>query len=95
MVEWVAELPRNERARRGKYDWAAAAEALKSRPGEWAVVARDAPRSHRDAILSGKKVAFRPPEDYEVVTRGSGRRADIVMRFIGAPGARLKGGEAP
>lgn len=90
-VEWVENMPVRERvARVQKYDWHAVARALRERPGKWALVAKDVPRSTAAAIKRGERVAFQPPEDWLVTTSGpAGSRGDLYMAYIGAPGARL------
>lgn len=96
MVEWIKDLPRQVRSisQQRKYDWEGIASELRSMPGQWAIVARDVPRSHAAMIRSGRYRAFRPPEHYEVTTVGpAGNRADLYMAYIGAPGARLKARE--
>jgi len=95
MVEWLKDLPKAVSIpTQRKYDWEGIASALRSMPGEWAVVARDVPRTHAAMIRSGRYRAFRPPDHYEVTTVGpAGNRADLYMVYIGAPGAKLKANE--
>ena len=91
MVQFLRDMPMAKRpSMQSKYDWEAIASALKSAPGEWAVVARDIPRSHAAQIRAGAKKAFRPADHYLVTTVGpAGSRADLYMAYIGSPGARL------
>jgi len=91
VVEFLRDLPKTKQPpARSKYDWEAIARALKREPGEWAVVARDVPRSHAAQIRAGAKRAFRPAEHYLCTTVGpAGPRADLYMAYIGSPGARL------
>lgn len=91
MVKWIEDMPQAARVRhRGKYDWEAVAADLRKRPGKWALVAQDVPRSHAWQIKRGLYAAFRPAEHWLVRTQGpTGSRGDLYMAYIGVPGARL------
>src|SRR3546814_12304673 len=91
-MKWLDEMPGIEHSEGvGVHNWKAVAEALKLRPGVWALVAEQVPRSNATAIRRGERVAFRPPEDWLVVTRNrNGHRSALYMAFVGAPGARIK-----
>jgi hypothetical protein len=96
MPEWVDEIPRTKQWPNQKYDWDDIAKFLRKKPGKWARVARDVPRSHAYAIRQGLKRAFQPPDEWMTRTvvdpenRTSTSRADLYMAFVGAPGARLR-----
>jgi hypothetical protein len=101
-LEWVDEMPpgATNRPSNARWDWDSIARKLRERPGRWALVARDVPRSHAHAIQKGAKVAFRPGSDWLAYTR---RRldsdaphgyADLYMAYIGTPGARMRAMEA-
>jgi hypothetical protein len=82
-VEWVEELPKQKAGRRGgggKYT--AALEALRERPGVWAVLTKgneSNQKAHNQASnLRLGKVAL-PPGRYEYASRGT----TVYARYIG------------
>ena len=90
-VEFVDEMPLRERGpgRTAEYDWEGIAVKLKNRPGKWARVLINVPRSHAGAIKRGEKTQFRPAEDWDVMCKGPrGSRCDLFMVYLGVPGAR-------
>lgn len=98
-VEWLSEGTRPEASHPiPRKDWDEIAALLRTRPGDWACVARDIPRSHASAITSGLKKAFRPPEHYEVETHSDPKkpgqrarhRADLYMRYVGGRGRETR-----
>ena len=65
-------------------DWAAIVEQLKSRPGQWALVAEVAPVSTANSIRTGILKAWRPVGAFEARgTNTKNGRADIYARYVG------------
>lgn len=53
----------------GRSRWAEVANALRARPGQWALVASGASSSLATQIRSGRRVAFRPARSFEATSR--------------------------
>ena len=85
-IKWQAP-PRS--ATRAVVDWAPIAAALRSRPGEWALVRQNAPHStDGNSIKTGRLAAFRPAGSFEARTHTVGAgRFDVYARFVGEGGA--------
>lgn len=71
--------------------WGPVADALRARPGEWALIEEGAPATTTaNHVSHGKIAAFRPPGSFEAVARSRGRDSigqrqhDIYARFVGA-----------
>jgi len=66
--------------------WAAVADALKSNPGEWAVVAENVSPTTAHLIRSGSLKAFAPKGAFEAVTRGNknNRAESVYARYVGS-----------
>lgn len=69
-------------------DWHAIAEALKTRPGQWALVATDVDEQHVWRIKNGRNSAFRKRGRYEaaIENRGAYRHrhhGDLYVRYMG------------
>lgn len=80
------ELPQSHRGNRaasGRH--VAIAAALRARPGEWALVAKNVGTTEAGNIKSAHRAAYRPAGSFEAVTRGNGKpnRADIWARYVG------------
>lgn len=73
--------PADRRGRHGK-DWDAVADALRARPGEWALVATTSPSLSAE-IKNGRRAAFRPPGAFESTVRKNGKKHDIYVRYVG------------
>lgn len=68
-------------------DWYAVSDALKERPGQWALVRRDTDRQHVYRIINGLNAAFRDGK-YEATTRNNGtyehpKHGDLYVRYTG------------
>lgn len=61
------------------------AEALRARPGEWAIFSEDGAPANATHIKQGKRAAFRPAGSFDAVTRShpGSRRCVIYVRYIG------------
>lgn len=84
-IKWQ-DPPRNAAGRPGAPGkWASIADALRERPGEWALVAENAPASTAANIRRGTYVGLGPAGSFEAVSRNTkrDRRADIYARFVG------------
>jgi hypothetical protein len=76
--------PRDARA--GKSPHQSFADALKSRPGEWALIAESSPSpALAGNIKRGRLLAYNPPGAFEAVTRRTAEsgRFDIYARYVG------------
>lgn len=75
--------PEPNRTRR---DWKVIADTLRSRPGEWALVARNADRSTAVFIKKARLTAFAPAGSFDAITRkeegDEGGRASVYARFL-------------
>ncbi|WIA95769.1 hypothetical protein [Curtobacterium sp. MCBA15_004] len=66
-----------------KYDWAAMLAALRSRPGEWALIFEDAPASVATNLKRGIYADSKPGE-FETARRSVKKsRAKIYARYVG------------
>jgi hypothetical protein len=83
-VEW-ADPPPGRRAQ--SEEWEAIAQELRSRPGQWAIVARGRSAETATRIKNGTLAAFRPAGTFEARTTGrknaSDQRCDIYARYVG------------
>lgn len=84
-IKWEAPEPDG----RGRGAWDDTAEALRSRPGEWALVAEDVSASTAIAIKRARLAAFAPAGSFEAVSRSASnnRRARIYARYVGGESA--------
>ncbi|HET6916873.1 MAG TPA: hypothetical protein VFH56_12355 [Acidimicrobiales bacterium] len=85
-IKW-AEPPSDGRARRSdQTDWSAIADALRARPGEWALIQQDVSTSVASQVRRGYYKGFTPGE-FEAVSRSRAEyskwRGDIYARYIG------------
>lgn len=58
------------------------ADALRERPGEWAIIKRGVASSHAANINNGH-VADLPPSEFEATARRNGEKCDIWVRYKG------------
>jgi len=89
MVEMKWEEPPQQLLGRGHTDWRAVADALKSNPNEWAVVAENVSASTGTHIRYGRLKAFEPSGAFEARVSGargdaSGRASKVYARYVGA-----------
>jgi hypothetical protein len=86
----LSSIPENRRpGRRKVLDWDQVAAMMKADPGEWYVVHEAVWPATITRIKNGGYAVFRPPSDWEVVGRGGRNKpVALIMRFVGAPGAR-------
>jgi len=61
--------------------------ALRERPGEWAVLTEDGSLSMVTIVKTGASPAYAPAGAFEATSRSSGdsRRGTIYIRFVGEP----------
>jgi hypothetical protein len=81
-VEWT----QPPKVARSKTAWDEVADQLRSRPGEWARVARAVSPATATAIKNGIIVAFRPPGTFDATTGERDKaknRCDVYARFVG------------
>lgn len=69
-------------------NWNVIAEALKERPGRWALIRTDVDDQNAWRINKGRNAAFRRRGQYEAVIRNRGKYAhrehgDLYARYIG------------
>ena len=88
MFEMKWEEPPQQLLGRGRTDWRAIADALKSNPNEWAVVAENVSASTGTHIRYGRLKAFEPSGAFEARVSGaradsSGRASKVYARFVG------------
>ena len=70
--------------RRGRAPWDEIAEALRGRPGAWALVGENIDASQATRIKKGGLSAFAPAGSFEAVTRkNEGDKHDIYARYVG------------
>jgi hypothetical protein len=89
IIRWEDPPPSNTRKEPpGKY--VHIADALRQRPGEWAVVSENANSNMAYSIKNGTLKGFDPPRSFEAVSRGNpgyesrnNMRSTIYARFIG------------
>jgi hypothetical protein len=68
-------------------NWTEVAEQCRANPGEWHLVAEDAPHSFYVSVRQGGVTAVRPSVGFEVTTRNNHRdedgrrRADLYLRY--------------
>lgn len=81
-IEW--KNPPASRSGPNGFDWRGVADALRARPGEWALVRKDTSSTHATYIKQARIVAFAPAGSFDArsVQVGDGK-ADIYARFIG------------
>lgn len=87
-VTFLEDLPAGKRPKRqAKFDWQTAADMLRKRPWEWAILREDAPRSTITALRKGKYAAFRPPMDFRFTTVATNDRRRVILygMFVAAP----------
>jgi hypothetical protein len=78
------------------YPWEDIAARAKKEPGTWFWAATDIELSHAVKIRSGKKKAFRPPENWRVRAKGPrGGRGDIYVVYVPTPAALRRALEPP
>lgn len=82
-IVWETPEPPAFTGRRRK-DWAEVAAALRSAPGQWAVVDTDCAASTATQYHAGKNRAF-PRGQFEFTVRGvkAGRAAKLYARYVG------------
>jgi hypothetical protein len=88
-IRWEDPPPSKKRTSwAGKY--AHIADALRQRPGEWAIVSEDAQGNLASYIKQGTLKGFAPPRSFEAVSRvnpgyesRNNMRSTIYARFIG------------
>lgn len=82
-IEW--ETP-PDHGNSGKAKYQDFADALRARPGEWAVFARAVSPAQASMVSGGGSKAFRPRGAFQgrQVSTGDGK-ADIYARFVGEP----------
>lgn len=86
IIRWE-KPPKGGRGRK----WQKVADDLKSRPGEWALVAESASRTLAGNISNGLIVAFRPPRTFEGVGRvNEDKSVDVWARYVGPNGEGLE-----
>lgn len=86
-ISWEAPPPKTRVAREPDRRWMDIAEALRSRPGEWAVVSRDSSASIVTQIRNGRIVAF-AGGGFEAPARTipdtSPKRYQVFARYVGS-----------
>lgn len=71
---------------KGSVDWTLVASELRARPGEWAIVDRNATVARGTAIKKGRIEAFQPAGSFEATMRGNGDgRYTVYARYVGHP----------
>lgn len=83
-IEWDTPAPPASGRKRGKAGkYVELFDALRTRPGEWAVLARDTYVSAGQAVERGHLSGCEPGE-FEAVTRRNGHGGtDVYVRYIG------------
>lgn len=72
---------------RSSMDWEPIAEALRGRPGEWALVRTKSGASQAGAINNGRVAALRPIGAFRAISRSDGDgTCDIYARYVGETG---------
>lgn len=89
MVELKWEEPPQQLLGRGRNNWREIADALKSNPEQWAVVAENVSASTGTHIRYGRLKAFEPAGAFEARVSGaraddSGRASKVYARYIGS-----------
>jgi hypothetical protein len=89
MLEMKWEEPPQQLLGRGQTNWQEIANALKSNPNEWAVVAENVSASTGTHIRYGRLKAFEPSGAFESRVRGAhssanGRAEKIYARYVGS-----------
>ncbi len=73
----------------GVSKWNPMAEALKTRPGEWAMISPDAASTAGYSITTAKLPCWEPKGSFEAVARSAEglapHRAQIWARYVGTP----------
>lgn len=82
------ETPEPARSGKPRHDWAEIAAQLRKRPGEWAVIDEDCPKTQGVTFSRGGNKAFRPVGAWEFTVRGASKsRAEkLYGRFVGEKG---------
>lgn len=88
MVELTWEEPPQQLLGRGRTNWSEIADALRSNPEKWAVVAENVSASTGTHIRYGRLKAFAPSGAFEARVSGaraddSGRASKVYARYIG------------
>jgi hypothetical protein len=89
MVELKWEEPPQQLLGRGRTNWREIADALKSNPEQWAVVAENVSASTGTHIRYGRLKAFEPAGAFEARVSGaraddSGRASKVYARYVGS-----------
>lgn len=81
-LEWEAPAPKI--TPRGS-KWTPIAEALKSRPGQWACIGRNVQTGVVTAIRGGQLKCWQPKGAFEVTVRNHTSRwsGDVYVRYVG------------
>jgi hypothetical protein len=82
------ETPEPARSGKPRHNWAEIAAQLRKRPGEWAVIDEDCPKTQGGNFSRGGNKAFRPVGAWEFTVRGASKsRAEkLYGRFVGEKG---------
>ena len=90
-IKWQ-EPPPKQRTRKGSSKWRDFADALRARPGQWALMSDDMAVSVITTVNRGGSPAFRPSGSFEATSR---RRADhghgrgsVWVRYVGSEATR-------
>jgi len=82
---WASEPPPVTVARRGRFDWEQIASDLRSRPGEWLLIADDAGLGVYSAIKRDKMSDLRSDEwEYTAATRNNNRETGTCELWMSA-----------
>lgn len=88
MVELTWEEPPQQLLGRGRTNWSEIADALRSNPKKWAVVAENVSASTGTHIRYGRLKAFAPSGAFEARVSGAraddaGRASKVYARYVG------------
>jgi hypothetical protein len=88
MTKMIWEAPPASLQTRNRHNWQEIADLLKSKPGQWAVVAEDVSASTGTHIRHGRLTAFVPAGAFEARVAGArdtdaGRANKVYARFVG------------
>lgn len=64
-------------------DWNAVNAALKARPGQWAMILRNAHRAHAWRINNGYNPVFKQGRWEATCRRGDKNHGDLYVRYLG------------
>lgn len=70
-------------------DWHAVVDMLTAAPGQWHEL-HDPPSTSSFDIRRGMPLAFSPPGAFDAVTRGTGPRRRLFLRYVGPPTIPLR-----